>query len=104
MSDTLDDSMIIHGLQKKTVYQLRVQGMSAGGDGQMSNPIFFTLEGTQTKVCSRVIYNTVYYVMPLVDQEKIRNVGLTETIKFLKVPYYSYDRTFLTETKKLVSS
>lgn len=47
LSDQLDNSVTIHGLQTKTVYQLRVQGVSAGGDGQMSNPIFFTLQGME---------------------------------------------------------
>jgi hypothetical protein len=45
LSDLLENNVIVHGLQKKTVYQLRVQGVSAGGDGQMSSPTFFTLEG-----------------------------------------------------------
>ena len=43
--DTIDDNAIIHGLQTRTVYQLRVQGVSAGGDGQMSVPVYFTLKG-----------------------------------------------------------
>lgn len=45
LSDRLDNSAVIHGLQSKTVYQLRVQGVSAGGDGMMSVPAFFTLQG-----------------------------------------------------------
>lgn len=47
LSDRLDNSVVIHGVQSKTVYQLRVQGVSAGGDGQMSVPEFFTLQGNR---------------------------------------------------------
>lgn len=45
LSDLLQNNVVVHGLQRHTVYQLRVQGVSAGGDGQMSNPVFFTIDG-----------------------------------------------------------
>ena len=37
---------IVYGLQTRTVYVLRVAGLSGGGDGQMSNPVYFTVLGT----------------------------------------------------------
>ncbi|XP_052820357.1 contactin-5-like [Mya arenaria] len=57
-SDLLETSVILYGLQQRTVYQLRALGISAGGDGQMSPPIYFTLLGgllridpTTTQIC-----------------------------------------------------
>ncbi|XP_053379339.1 contactin-3-like [Mercenaria mercenaria] len=50
LSDLLQNTVVVHGLQRKTVYQLRVQGVSAGGDGQMSSPVFFTIEGGMIQI------------------------------------------------------
>ena len=41
----------VDGLQKKTVYVLRVAGLSGGGDGQMSDPVYFTILGKYSKIC-----------------------------------------------------
>lgn len=35
----------VEGLQSQTVYVLRVAGWSGGGDGQMSDPVYFTVLG-----------------------------------------------------------
>ncbi|KAH3788133.1 hypothetical protein DPMN_166264 [Dreissena polymorpha] len=44
-TELLDTSAVLHRLQQESVYQLRVQGVSAGGDGAMSYSVFFTLKG-----------------------------------------------------------
>ena len=36
---------IVQGLQKQTVYVLRVAGWSGGGDGLGSDPVYFTVLG-----------------------------------------------------------
>jgi hypothetical protein len=37
------DNAVIYGIQKNYLYRLRVLGFSAGGDGTMSELIYFTL-------------------------------------------------------------
>ncbi|XP_052225224.1 contactin-like [Dreissena polymorpha] len=49
-TELLDTSAVLNRLQQESVYQLRVLGVSAGGDGAMSDSVFFTLKGGMIQI------------------------------------------------------
>ena len=47
---------VLHGLQKQTVYVLRILAYNAGGDGALSESVYFTVLG---KIISNVRKRTI---------------------------------------------